>query len=122
MKYNIITKKKKGEIMNISENKLIFIHISFIIFTYLWAAVMPFYMGFLLIFLHKSHELVVKDCYLTKVQKDNNYSGKEEDFFFYLLNNKLHYSFSKKFTQNIHLFIKTTVLMIVLYKMYLYFA
>lgn len=108
--------------MNISENKLIFVHLSFIIFTYLWAAIMPFYMGFLLIFLHKSHELVIKDCYLTKVQKDMHYSSEDEDFFFYLFNKKLNYSLSKNFTRNIHIFIKTTVLMIILYKMYIYFV
>lgn len=105
----------------ISDNLLIIIHLLFIIFTFAVAGLAPFYWGALLIIAHKTHEIYIGECYFTLLQKKYGYSNSDEDFFYHLLVNKLNFSLSKSFTQNIHLAIKTIVLIIVLINAYYYF-
>ena len=105
----------------IGDNTLIIIHLLFILFTFAVAALAPFYWGALLIIAHKSHEIYFGECYFTLLQKRYDYSEADEGFFYHLLANKLNWSVSKTFTQNIHLAIKTIVLIIVLINAYYYF-
>ena len=110
-------KYKEGPV---SDNLLITAHILFIIFSFVFAWQAPFYLGFLMIILHKSHELYFGECYLTLLQKRYNYSEQEDDFFYHLFK-RLNIKVSRKFTMNIHRAIKTIILLIVVYKMYIYF-
>lgn len=105
----------------ITDNRLIIVHLLFILFTFAVACFAPFYWGLLLIFLHKSHEIYFGECYFTLIQKKYGYSQADEDFFYHLLVNKLNFTLTKKFTQNIHLAIKTIVLIIVLINAYFHF-
>jgi len=103
------------------DNFLIIIHLSFIAFTFYFAINFPFYLGLLLIILHKSHEIYFGECFLTHLQQKNGFSKENDDFFYHLFNNKLNYNISSKFTKNLHLFIKTIVLFIVLFKAYKFY-
>ena len=103
-----------------SDNLLITAHILFIIFSFIFAYQAPFYFGFLMIILHKSHELYFGECYLTLLQKRYNYSEQEDDFFYHLFK-RLNLKTSRKLTMNIHRAIKTIILLIIIYKMYNYF-
>lgn len=104
----------------VSDNLLIIAHILFIIFSFVFAYLAPFYLGFLMIILHKSHELYFGECYLTLLQKKYNYSQQDDDFFYHLFK-RLNLKTSRKITVNIHRAIKTIILLIVIYKMYNYF-
>ena len=104
----------------ISDNILIIAHIIFIIFSFVFAYLAPFYLGFLLIILHKSHELYFGECYLTLLQQKYNYSEAEDDFFYHLFQ-RLNLKTNRSFTRNIHRAIKTIIFLIVLFNMYNYF-
>jgi len=104
----------------VSDELLIAAHLAFIIFSFVFAYKAPFYLGFLLIILHKSHELYFGECYLTMLQQNYGYSCEGDDFFYHLFE-RLQISVSRKFTKNIHLAIKTIILVIVLFKMASYF-
>jgi hypothetical protein len=110
-------KYKEGPV---SDNLLITAHILFIIFSFAFAYLAPFYLGFLMIILHKSHELYFGECYLTLLQKRYNYSKEDDDFFYHLFQ-RLNLKTNRNFTMNIHRAIKTIILLIVVYKMYNYF-
>lgn len=105
----------------IYDNFLIIIHLSFIVFTFYFTINFPFYLGFLLIILHKGHELYFGECLFTYLQQKNGFSKNEDDFFYYLFNNKLNLHISSNHTENLHLFIKTIVLIIVLFKTYKFY-
>jgi len=105
----------------ISDNLLITAHLSFIVFSFVFAYTAPFYLGFLLIFLHKGHELYFGECYLTMLQQKYNYSGKNDDFFYHLFE-RINLSVSRNFTKNIHRAIKTIILLIVIFKMCRYYS
>lgn len=100
----------------ISDNLLITAHLSFIVFSFVFAYTAPFYLGFLLIFLHKGHEVYFGECYLTKLQQEYNYSSKNDDFFYHLFE-RINLNVSRNFTKNIHRAIKTIILLIVIFKM-----
>jgi len=104
----------------ISDNVLIIGHIIFIIFSFVFAYQAPFYLGFLLIILHKSHELYFGECYLTLLQQKYNYSEAEDDFFYHLFQ-RLNLKPKRSFTRNIHRAIKTIILLIVLFNMLKYY-
>ena len=106
---------------NTAHKKETVIKALFIIFTFAVAGLVPFYWGALLIIAHKTHEIYFGECYFTLLQKEYGYSEADEDFFYHLLVNKLNFNFSHTFTQNIHLAIKTIVLIIVLINAYYYF-
>jgi len=103
-----------------SDNILITAHILFIIFSFIFAYQAPFYLGFLMIILHKSHELYFGECYLTLLQKRYGYSKQDDDFFYHLFK-RLNIKTNRKFTMNIHRAVKTIIFLIVIYKMYNYF-
>jgi hypothetical protein len=46
-------------------NLITFIHWSFILFSFVFAIFMPFYLGLAMIFLHAAHEKYFGGCYLT---------------------------------------------------------
>ena len=113
--------KNKDEQTNlISQNLLISLHLLFIIFSIFFALKAPFYFGFLLIFLHKAHEIYFGECLLTLLQQKYGYSGQNDDFFYYLFS-RLNIKTERKFTLKIHLAIKTIILMIVIFKTFIYF-
>ncbi len=108
--------ENKGSQKNyISDNLLISLHLLFIIFSFAFAVKAPFYLGFLLIFLHKAHEIYFGECLLTMLQQNYGYSGPNDDFFYHLFS-RLNINTDHNLTQNIHLAIKTIILMIVLFK------
>ncbi|ADQ13586.1 hypothetical protein [Halanaerobium hydrogeniformans] len=104
----------------LSDNLLISLHLSFIIFSFSFALRAPFYFGFLLIFLHKAHEIYFGECYLTLLQQRYGYSGQNDDFFYHFFR-RLNIEVKRKSTRNIHLAIKTIILLIVLFKTFNYF-
>ena len=110
-------KYKEGAV---SDNLLITAHILFIIFSFIFAYQAPFYLGFLMIILHKSHELYFGECYLTLLQQRYGYSKEEDDFFYHLFK-RLNLKTNRKLTMNIHRAIKTIILFIVLFKMYTFY-
>lgn len=59
------------------------------------------------------------DCVLTVMQRESGYAQENEDFFHYLYRRK-DIDISPRFTRNIHHMIKTVILFIVLYKLYLF--
>jgi len=113
-------KKDKYKRGAFSDNTLITAHLIFIIFSFVFAYQAPFYLGFLMIFLHKGHELYFGECYLTLLQQRYNYSEPEDDFFYHLFQ-RLNLKTNRNFTMNIHRAIKTIILLIVLFKMYNYY-
>lgn len=106
---------KADQNIYLSDNLLIGLHLLFIIFSLVFAVKAPFYLGFLLIFLHKSHEIYFGECLLTMLQQNYGYSGPNDDFFYHLFS-RLHIETNHNFTQNIHLAIKTIILVIVVFK------
>lgn len=100
----------------INDNTLIIAHILFIIFSFVFAYKAPFYLGFLMIIIHKSHELYFGECYLTLLQQKYNYSDQDDDFFYHLFK-RLNLESKRSFTRNIHRAIKTIIFLIVLFKM-----
>jgi hypothetical protein len=97
------------------------VHSIFIVFSYAVAIFTPFYIGILLILAHFFHELKYGDCILTILKRRYGFALENEDFFHYLFR-KMGFNANPKFTKNIHHFIKTTILFIVVYKGYLFFA
>lgn len=114
------SKKNKYKSGPINDNTLIIAHIFFIIFSFVFAYQAPFYLGFLLIILHKGHELYFGECYLTLLQQKYNYSQAEDDFFYHLFQ-RLNFEVNRSFTRNIHRAIKTIIFLIVVFKMIKYF-
>ena len=112
--------KNKNKEGAVSDNLLITAHILFIIFSFIFAYQAPFYLGFLMIILHKSHELYFGECYLTLLQQRYGYSKEEDDFFYHLFK-RLNLKTNRKLTMNIHRAIKTIILFIVLFKMYTFY-
>lgn len=108
-------KNKDNQTIFISENLLISLHLLFIIFSFVFAVKAPFYLGFLLIFLHKAHEIYFGECLLTMLQQNYGYSGPNDDFFYHLFS-RMNIKTDHNFTQNIHLTIKTIILVIVIFK------
>jgi hypothetical protein len=104
----------------INDNTLIIAHILFIIFSFVFVYKAPFYLGFLMIIIHKSHELYFGECYLTLLQQKYNYSNQDDDFFYHLFK-RLNLETKRSCTRNIHRAIKTIIFLIVVYKMYNYF-
>jgi hypothetical protein len=103
-----------------SDNTLIIAHLLFIIFSFVFAYQAPFYLGFLMIILHKGHEIYFGECYLTLLQKRYNYSSPEDDFFYHLFE-RLNLKTNRIFTRNIHRAIKTIIFLIVVFKMINYY-
>ncbi len=116
----MVKQKNKYTSGPISDNILIIAHLIFIIFSFIFAYQAPFYLGFLLIFLHKSHELYFGECYLTMLQQKYNYSEAEDDFFYHLFQ-RLNLELKRSFTKNIHRAIKTIIFLIVVFKLFNYF-
>ena len=104
----------------LSDNFLISLHLLFIIFSFSFALRAPFYLGFMLIILHKAHEIYFGECYLTLLQQRYGYSGKNDDFFYHLFS-RLNIKVKRNLSQNIHLAIKTIILLIVIFKSFNYF-
>ena len=112
--------KNKNKEGAVSDNLLITAHILFIIFSFIFAYQAPFYLGFLMIILHKSHELYFGERYLTLLQQRYGYSKEEDDFFYHLFK-RLNLKTNRKLTMNIHRAIKIIILFIVLFKMYTFY-
>lgn len=110
---------KRLERNSFNDRLLINIHLGYIIASFAIAAVFPFYIGVLLIFTHWLHERLTGDCVLTVMQRESGYAKENEDFFHYLYRRK-DIDVSPGFTRNIHHMIKTVILFIVLYKLYLF--
>ncbi|MCC3145935.1 hypothetical protein LJ207_11475 [Halanaerobium sp. Z-7514] len=113
-------KNKDHKFAPVSDSLLISLHLIFIIFSFVFAFRAPFYLGFLLIFFHKAHEIYFGECYLTLLQQRYGYSGDNDDFFYHLFH-RLNIKVKRNLTKNIHLAIKTIILIIVLFKTLLYF-
>ena len=88
------------------------VHILFIVFSYAFAVSMPWYWGAAMIVVHALHERVLGDCALSLVQKRRGHSGPDDDFFFHLFC-RLGIPQPRSLTSAMHLFIKTTILIIV---------
>ncbi|MFN2341640.1 MAG: hypothetical protein ABR547_10280 [Halanaerobium sp.] len=110
-------KYQKGPL---SDNVLITAHLIFIIFSFVFAYQAPFYLGFLMIILHKGHEIYFGECYFTLLQQRYNYSSPEDDFFYHLFQ-RLNLKPNRIFTRNIHRAIKTIIFLIVVFKMFNYY-
>ena len=110
---------KNLERNSFNDGLLIKIHLGYIIASFVIAAIFPFYIGVLLIFTHWLHERMTGDCVLTVMQRESGYAEENEDFFHYLYRRK-DIDISTRFTHNIHNMIKTVILFIVLYKLYIF--
>lgn len=92
------------------------LHFLFILFSYAFAFSTEWYWGAAMIVLHAAHERFVGDCILSKIQKKRGYSGPNDDYFFHLFR-RLGFSPSRRLTGNLHLFIKGTILIVVVFKL-----
>jgi hypothetical protein len=88
------------------------IHVIFIVFSYSVAVTLPWYWGAVMIVAHATHERIVGDCLLSRIQKRRGFSGPDDDFFFHLFC-RLGIPQPRSLTSGLHLFIKTTILLIV---------
>jgi hypothetical protein len=89
------------------------IHVLFIVFSFSVALTLPWYWGAVMIAAHATHEKIVGDCLLSRIQKRRGFSGPEDDFFFHLFC-RLGIPQPRKVTSGLHLVIKTAILLIVL--------
>ncbi len=105
---------------NSFNDKLIMsVHLIYITASFILSIVFPFYVGVFLIVTHALHEKLTGDCLLTVMQRESGYAEEKEDFFHYLFRKK-GIDANPKFTHNIHNIIKTVILFITLYKLYLF--
>lgn len=91
------------------------LHLLFILFSYAVAISLPWYWGAAMIVAHATHEKLVGDCLLSRIQKRRGYSGPDDDFFFHLFC-RLGIPQPRSVTEKLHLFVKTTILIVVLAK------
>lgn len=91
------------------------LHLLFIVFSYAVALSAQWYWGAALIVLHAVHEKLIGDCLLSLMQKNRGHSGPQDDFFFHLFC-RLGKPQPRTVTSRIHLFIKGTILLIVVAK------
>lgn len=96
------------------------LHLLFIVFSYAFALAMPWYWGAAMIVVHATHEKLVGDCILSRIQKARGHSGPEDDYFFHLFQ-RLGRPQPRRITSGLHLFVKGTILLIVLGKLALSF-
>lgn len=96
-----------------------FIHWSFIIFSFLFAIFTPFYLGLAMIILHAAHEKYFGGCYLTLLGRKAGQIKKDEDFFHYFFRS-VNLELSSKITTQISNFIKTIILLIVIYNLFVF--
>lgn len=92
------------------------LHLLFIVFSYTFAIVMPWFWGAAMIVAHASHEKIVGDCALSRIQKQRGHSGPEDDYFFHLFN-RLGNPQPRTLTARMHLFVKGSILLIVVGKL-----
>lgn len=92
------------------------LHFLFILFSYAFAISTEWYWGATMIVVHATHERLVGDCLLSRIQKNRGYSGPEDDYFFHLFR-RLGFSPSRRLTSNLHLFIKGSILLVVVFKL-----
>ena len=103
------TRSTKAQLIDAA---ILLLHIGFIVFSFAVAIYLPFYLGFLMIALHYTHEKVHGDCILSTWQRDYGFARQNEDFFHYLFR-RLGFQLNPTFTLRIHHFVKTLVLIII---------
>lgn len=91
------------------------LHLAFIVFSFAFALAMEWYWGLAMIVVHAGHERLIGDCVLSRIQKRRGFSGPEDDFFFHLFC-RLGMPQPRTVTRNIHIVIKTVILVIVVTK------
>ena len=91
------------------------LHLLFIAFSYAFAVATEWYWGATMIVTHAAHERIVGDCLLSRIQKIRGHSHPDDDFFFHLFG-RLKISQPRSATARIHLFIKASILLIVVAK------
>jgi|GEM_PF-2874959 len=96
------------------------LHFLFIVFSYAFAFSTEWYWGAAMIVVHATHERLVGDCVLSRIQKNRGYSGPDDDYFYHLFR-RLGFTPSRRLTGNLHLFIKTTILLVVVFKLVRWF-
>ena len=91
------------------------LHLLFIAFSYIFALTAEWYWGATMIVTHAAHERIVGDCLFSRIQKTRGHSAREDDFFFHLFG-RLGIPRGRRTTSRIHLFIKASILLIVVAK------